>query len=211
MLTSAIRGAGLTATLLAVGCGDGDFEGGSKPAAETGGAASFAAMKAGAATTGGAGGADGSGAAGGGSGGAAPLCVPGKSEACAGPAGCSGRQECKTDGSGFDECSCVGAGTGGSGAGGATPKSPVPPTFTGPDGKAWACSAWSSADNATHRCECSWYVPGDGHEWRCDVAGYRCDITSCAGLGDDYCYNPSGHDCICQDNVGTSGPVPSCP
>lgn len=37
---------------------------------------------------------------------AAPVCVPGATQACVGPAGCSGGQACKADGSGYDPCNC---------------------------------------------------------------------------------------------------------
>lgn len=50
------------------------------------------------------------------------VCVPGKSEACVGPAGCSGGQVCNADGTGFGECLCS-ADDGTGGAGGAAPSS----------------------------------------------------------------------------------------
>jgi hypothetical protein len=36
----------------------------------------------------------------------ARACVPGASQACVGPAGCSGGQACLADGSGFGSCDC---------------------------------------------------------------------------------------------------------
>ena len=36
----------------------------------------------------------------------APACVPGATQACVGPAGCSGGQACKADGSGYEPCNC---------------------------------------------------------------------------------------------------------
>lgn len=36
----------------------------------------------------------------------APLCVPGSTQACIGPAGCSGGQACLPDGSGYETCNC---------------------------------------------------------------------------------------------------------
>lgn len=36
----------------------------------------------------------------------AALCVPGSSQACVGPAGCTGGQACKADGSGYEPCNC---------------------------------------------------------------------------------------------------------
>ena len=36
----------------------------------------------------------------------APVCVPGASQACIGPAGCSGGQACSADGSHFEACDC---------------------------------------------------------------------------------------------------------
>lgn len=36
----------------------------------------------------------------------APACVPGSSQACVGPAGCSGGQACKADGTGYEPCNC---------------------------------------------------------------------------------------------------------
>lgn len=36
----------------------------------------------------------------------APACVPGNSQACVGPAGCSGGQACKADGTGYEPCNC---------------------------------------------------------------------------------------------------------
>jgi hypothetical protein len=46
------------------------------------------------------------------------VCTPGQSIACVGPAGCSGGQSCKADGSGYDPCTCGGAGGGSAGTGG---------------------------------------------------------------------------------------------
>jgi hypothetical protein len=34
------------------------------------------------------------------------VCVPGITQACVGPAACSGGQACLTDGSGFGPCTC---------------------------------------------------------------------------------------------------------
>ena len=45
------------------------------------------------------------------------VCVPGSSVACTGPAGCSGGQVCKADGSGYDTCACGGGDGGGQDAG----------------------------------------------------------------------------------------------
>jgi hypothetical protein len=36
----------------------------------------------------------------------APACVPGSSQACIGPAGCSGGQACASDGTRFEPCNC---------------------------------------------------------------------------------------------------------
>lgn len=36
----------------------------------------------------------------------AALCVPGSTQACVGPAGCTGGQACKADGSGYEPCNC---------------------------------------------------------------------------------------------------------
>ena len=36
----------------------------------------------------------------------APVCVPGATQACTGPAGCSGGQACNADGTGYDACNC---------------------------------------------------------------------------------------------------------
>jgi hypothetical protein len=36
----------------------------------------------------------------------AALCVPGATQTCVGPAGCSGGQACQPDGSGYDACNC---------------------------------------------------------------------------------------------------------
>ncbi len=36
----------------------------------------------------------------------APVCAPGSTQACIGPAACSGGQACKADGSGYDPCDC---------------------------------------------------------------------------------------------------------
>jgi len=36
----------------------------------------------------------------------APACVPGASQACVGPAGCSGGQTCAPDGARFEACDC---------------------------------------------------------------------------------------------------------
>ncbi len=36
----------------------------------------------------------------------APVCVPGATQACVGPAGCSGGQTCAADGSHFEACDC---------------------------------------------------------------------------------------------------------
>jgi hypothetical protein len=36
----------------------------------------------------------------------APACVPGSTQACTGPAGCSGGQACNADGTGYDPCNC---------------------------------------------------------------------------------------------------------
>lgn len=38
-----------------------------------------------------------------------PTCVPGASQACVGPAGCSGGQVCAVDGTHFESCDCGGA------------------------------------------------------------------------------------------------------
>ena len=38
----------------------------------------------------------------------APACVPGATQACVGPAGCSGGQACAADGSGYEPCNCGG-------------------------------------------------------------------------------------------------------
>jgi hypothetical protein len=46
-----------------------------------------------------------------------PSCVPGSSQACVGPGGCSGGQSCRTDGSGFTSCDCGAAKQGGGDAG----------------------------------------------------------------------------------------------
>jgi len=37
------------------------------------------------------------------------LCVPGSTQACVGPGGCSGGQSCLADGSGYGACDCGGA------------------------------------------------------------------------------------------------------
>ncbi len=37
---------------------------------------------------------------------AAPLCVPGSTQTCVGPAGCSGGQKCAPDGGAFLDCDC---------------------------------------------------------------------------------------------------------
>ena len=49
-----------------------------------------------------------------------PVCTAGKVEACPCPGGAQGSQACKSDGSGFDACSCPSSG-GASGAGGSSP------------------------------------------------------------------------------------------
>ncbi len=36
----------------------------------------------------------------------APSCVPGATQACVGPAGCSGGQACRADGAGYGPCDC---------------------------------------------------------------------------------------------------------
>jgi hypothetical protein len=36
----------------------------------------------------------------------APACVPGATQTCVGPGGCSGGQACKADGTGYDPCNC---------------------------------------------------------------------------------------------------------
>jgi hypothetical protein len=36
----------------------------------------------------------------------APACVPGSTQACIGPAGCTGGQACNAAGTGFDPCNC---------------------------------------------------------------------------------------------------------
>jgi hypothetical protein len=36
----------------------------------------------------------------------AAQCVPGSTQACIGPAGCTGGQACKADGSGYEVCNC---------------------------------------------------------------------------------------------------------
>lgn len=36
----------------------------------------------------------------------AAACVPGSTQACVGPAGCSGGQPCKADGTGYEPCNC---------------------------------------------------------------------------------------------------------
>ena len=36
----------------------------------------------------------------------APACVPGSSQACIGPAGCTGGQACSADGTRYDPCNC---------------------------------------------------------------------------------------------------------
>ena len=36
----------------------------------------------------------------------APACVPGATQACVGPAGCSGGQACAPDGTGYEPCNC---------------------------------------------------------------------------------------------------------
>src|SRR5258708_3346790 len=41
------------------------------------------------------------------------ACTPGASSACTGPAGCSGFQICRDDGSGLEPCNCGGGGGGG--------------------------------------------------------------------------------------------------
>lgn len=38
----------------------------------------------------------------------AALCVPGSTQACVGPAGCTGGQACNPDGSGYEPCNCGG-------------------------------------------------------------------------------------------------------
>jgi hypothetical protein len=48
------------------------------------------------------------------------VCVPGKSEACAGVNGCSGAQVCKQNGTGFDSCICGSTGGGSTSSGGGT-------------------------------------------------------------------------------------------
>ena len=35
-----------------------------------------------------------------------PACVPGSTQACVGPGGCSGGQVCRPDGTGFGACDC---------------------------------------------------------------------------------------------------------
>ncbi|MEZ4223827.1 MAG: hypothetical protein R3B13_22955 [Polyangiaceae bacterium] len=45
-------------------------------------------------------------------------CVPGTSQACAGPGSCAGYQVCRADGSGFDACVCQDGGNGASAGGG---------------------------------------------------------------------------------------------
>jgi hypothetical protein len=37
---------------------------------------------------------------------ATPACVPGATQACVGPGGCSGGQACAADGLRFDACNC---------------------------------------------------------------------------------------------------------
>ena len=46
------------------------------------------------------------------------VCVPGKSDACVGLAGCSGGQTCNADGTGYGPCDCGSAGGGGGATGG---------------------------------------------------------------------------------------------
>jgi hypothetical protein len=35
-----------------------------------------------------------------------PICVPGSTQGCVGPGGCSGGQACRVDGAGFGVCDC---------------------------------------------------------------------------------------------------------
>lgn len=112
----------------AASAGGGGGGTGGAPTAGTGGAGGegdagqggAAAGSSPAGTGGAAAGQGGAGGAPGGQGGGAPVCAPGQSISCTGPAGCKGGQACKADGSGYEACDCGSAGAGGAsgGAGG---------------------------------------------------------------------------------------------
>ena len=50
-----------------------------------------------------------------------PPCAAGRSQSCTALSGCSGVQICKSDGSGFEPCMCLDAGSGGSGGSAGSP------------------------------------------------------------------------------------------
>lgn len=76
----------------------------------------------------------------------APLCIPGSTQACVGPAGCSGGQACLPDGSGYAACDCGSA-------------QPAPPASAAPPNEAPASEAPANEASPT---EAGKPAPEDG-------------------------------------------------
>ncbi|MFZ5468600.1 MAG: hypothetical protein ACOZIN_04105 [Myxococcota bacterium] len=116
------------------------------------------------------------------------VCVPGKSEACVGPGGCSGGQRCNASGTGFEACECASviedAGPSGTDAG---PTDGGPVDGGGGDGGVSACNLVTNTGcNSGERC--GWVQPtmSDG--------GARCVPFGDAGLMASCTYGSEGYD-----------------
>jgi hypothetical protein len=202
-------------TLTLVGCGSGDFTASTDGA---GGASHEETLTTGGASTGGVpplaargnGGSVASADAGH-AGAKSLLCVPGKSDQCAGPGGCFGGQSCNADGSGFGECVCAATGTGGgtSGGGGsggvAQDAGGGPKYFRTSDGQEWLCGMYELGN----RCDC--YHSNSVPDGFCDHA--NCSIGACPELPRQCCA-ASAIGCLCESGGGTVCSMPdvkSCP
>lgn len=154
---------------------------------------------------GGTGGSSGSGT-GGSSGGGAPLCVPGRQEACACPGGGSeGVQICLEGGSGYTRCEGCGAGSaGGGGSGGAGGGA----AGSGGEGGAGGSGGGSPCGAMQHLCgdSCAGNTPASG----CLTAGPGC--TPCGAPEDATpACTPAGIcDFVCDDGHVKIGSACQC-
>jgi hypothetical protein len=107
------------------------------------------------------------------------ACVPGQSIACVGPGGCSSGQACKSDGSGYEACSCT-SGTGGGGPGGGSGDSGIPDAGVdaGCDDTSGAC------DTCPVTCHFGEFCVLDAGSATCIVdAGNYCGTPNCGPVG----------------------------
>jgi hypothetical protein len=142
-----------------------------------------------------------------------PLCVPGKSEPCAGPAGCMGGQICASDGSGFGECACAPTGTGGGGDAGATGIAGAPPKMISVNGTDWICGVQLRTDTEGQHGTCSCYRGGAIPEGFCEKSD--CTVGGCPLLISACCATlNAGALCYCASDTSpcdNPAKVPSCP